>query len=157
MPHYFGQKGHNKQTRQFRKTHPQLRVVQKEVKAQMNFFDQIQEALEKHQSPEGTPLPSTSQEQQKTTTSLEQLITLQPRTKNSKGHFHAQLSKDCDGTATRPPNRGHISIPGGNLEHDRLHESCMVGENPERSQPPADRRFGEAAPYQPDQSCCSNL
>ena len=32
---------------------------------------------------------------------------------NSKGLFRAQLSKDRDGTATRPPNRGHISIPGG--------------------------------------------
>ena len=53
----------------------------------MNFFDQIQEALEKQQSPEGTPLPSTSQEQQKTTISLEQLITLQPRTKTAKDTF----------------------------------------------------------------------
>ena len=44
MPCYFGQKGHNKQTWQFRKTHPQLRVLQKEAKAQMNFFDQMQEA-----------------------------------------------------------------------------------------------------------------
>ena len=84
-----GQKGHNKQTWQFRKTHPQLRVLQKEVKAWMNFFDQIQEALEKHQSPEGTLLPSTSQEQQKTatTTSPEQLITLQLRTKIAKETF----------------------------------------------------------------------
>ena len=76
---------------------------------------------------------------------------------NSKGHFCAQLSKDCDGTATQPSNRGHISIPGRNLECDRLHESCTVRENPERSQPPADRRFGKAAPRQPDQSYCSNL
>ena len=76
---------------------------------------------------------------------------------NSKGHFHVQLPKDRDGTATGPSNRGHISIPERNLECDRLHESCMVGENPERSQPPVDRRFGEAAPCQPDQSYCSNL
>ena len=26
MPRYFGQKGHNKQTWQFQKTHPQLRI-----------------------------------------------------------------------------------------------------------------------------------
>ena len=76
---------------------------------------------------------------------------------NGKGHFRAQLPKDHDGTATRPSNRGHISIPGGNLECHKLHESCTVGENPERSQPPADRRFGKAAPCQPDQSYCSNL
>ena len=89
MSRYFCQKGHNKQTWQFRKTHPQLRVLQKEAKAWMNFFDQIQEALEKHQSPEGTLLQSTSQEQQKTTTttSLEQLITLQPRTRTAKDTF----------------------------------------------------------------------
>ena len=68
-----------------------------------------------------------------------------------------QLSKDCDGTTTGPSNRGHTSIPGGNLERDRRYESGTVRENSERSQPPADRRFGEAAPCQPDQSYCSNL
>ena len=89
MPCYFGQKGHNKQTWQFRKTHPQLRVLQKEAKARMNFFNQIQEALENHQSPEGSLLQSTSQEQQKTmtTTSPEQLITLQLRTRTAKDTF----------------------------------------------------------------------
>ena len=61
----------------------------------MNFFDQIQEALEKHQSPEGTPLQLTSQEQQKTmtTTSPEQLITLQPRTKMAKDTFTCNYPK----------------------------------------------------------------
>ena len=68
-----------------------------------------------------------------------------------------QLSKDCDGTANRPSNRGYISLPGGNPECDRLYESSTVWENPERSQPSADRRLGEAAPCQPDQSYCSNL
>ena len=76
---------------------------------------------------------------------------------NSKGHFHAQLSKNCDGTATGPSNRGYISLPGGNLEHDRLYESGMGGKNPERSQPSADRRLGQAAPCQQDQSYCPNL
>ena len=93
MPCYFSQNGHNKRTCQFRKTHPQLRVLQKEAKARMNFFDQIQEALEKHQSPEGSLLPSTSQEQQKTTTSPEQLITLQPRTKTAKDTFVCNYPK----------------------------------------------------------------
>ena len=87
MPHYFGQKGHNKQTWQFRKMHPQLRVLQKEAKAQMSFFDQIEQALNSHQSPEGTP-PSTTQSQQMPITSmpLEQ-IALQPRTKRAKNTF----------------------------------------------------------------------
>ena len=76
---------------------------------------------------------------------------------NSKEHFCVQLSKDRDGTATGPSNRGYISIPGGNLEHDRLYESSMGGKNPKRSQPSADRRLGQAAPCQPDQSYCPNL
>ena len=76
---------------------------------------------------------------------------------NSKGHFRVQLSKDRDGTATGLSNRGYISLPGGNLERDRLYESGTGGENPEKSQPSADRRLGKAAPCQPDQSYCSNL
>ena len=41
MPRYFGQKGHNKQTGQFRKTHPKLQVLQKEAKAQHVIFRPI--------------------------------------------------------------------------------------------------------------------
>ena len=61
----------------------------------MNFFNQIQEALEKHQSLEGTLLQLTSQEQQKTatTTLLEQLITLQPRTKTARDTFMCNYPK----------------------------------------------------------------
>ena len=119
MPCYFSQKGHNKQTWQFKKTHPQLRVLQKEAKAHMNFFDQIQEALE-HQSLEGTPQQSTSQEQESTMTitSLEQLITLQLWTRTAKDTFVRNYPKTSNGTATGPPNRGHLSLQGGNLEHD---------------------------------------
>ena len=95
MPCYFGQKGHNKQTWQFRKTHPQLRVLQKEAKAWMNFFDQIQEALENQQSLEGTLPQSTPQETQKamTLTSPEQLITLQRRTRTAKNTFVRKYPK----------------------------------------------------------------
>ena len=69
-----------------------MRVLQKEAKAQMNFFDQIQEALEKHQSPEGTPLQSTSQEQQKTmtTTSLRTADNSSTEDQNIKGRFCVQ-------------------------------------------------------------------
>ena len=76
---------------------------------------------------------------------------------NSKGHFPAKLSKDRDGTATGPSDRGYLSLQGGNFEHDRLYESGMGGKNPKRSQPPADRGLGQAAPCQPDQSYCANL
>ena len=88
MPHYFGLKGHNKQTWQFRKTHPQLRVLQKKAKARMSFFDQIKQALHNQQSPEGT-LPSTSTQKQQTTTisDLPEQISLQPRTKTAKNTF----------------------------------------------------------------------
>ena len=68
-----------------------------------------------------------------------------------------KLSKECDGTATGPSDRGYLSLQGGNLEHDRLYESSMGGKNPERSQPSADRGFGQAAPCQPDESYCANL
>ena len=85
MPHYFGQKGHNKQTWQFRKTHPQLRVLQKEAKACMSFFDQIKQALHNQQSPEGTPPLTSKQSQQTPTTSTPpEQISLQPRTKTAK-------------------------------------------------------------------------
>ena len=49
MPRYFGQKGHNKQTWQFRKTHPQLQVLQKEAKACMSFFDKLDQCLQQQQ------------------------------------------------------------------------------------------------------------
>ena len=104
MPCFFGQKGHNKQTWQFRKTHPQLRVLQKEAKAWMNFFDQIQEALENQQSLEGTLPQSTPHQTQKamTSTSLEQLITLQPRTKTAKNTFMRNYPKTV---MVQPPDQ----------------------------------------------------
>ena len=76
---------------------------------------------------------------------------------NSKGHFCVKLSKDCDGTATRPSDRGYLSLQGGNFECDRLYESGTGGKNPKRSLPSADRGLGQAAPCQPDQSYCANL
>ena len=76
---------------------------------------------------------------------------------NSQRHFCAKLSKDFDGTATRPSDRGYLSLQGGNLGHDRLYESGTGGKNPKRSQPSADRGLGQAAPCQPDQSYCANL
>ena len=50
MPKYFGHKGHNKQTWQFKKTHPQLRVFQKETQARIGFFDQIEQLVQKQRS-----------------------------------------------------------------------------------------------------------
>ena len=76
---------------------------------------------------------------------------------NSKGHFCVKLSKDRDGTATGPSDRGYLSLQGGNFECDRLYESGTGRKNPERSQPSADRGLGQAAPCQPDQSYCANL
>ena len=76
---------------------------------------------------------------------------------NSKGHFCVKLSKDCDGTATGPSDRGYLSLQGGNFEHDRLYESGTGRKNPERSQSSADRGLGQTAPCQPDQSYCANL
>ena len=53
---------------------------------------------------------------------------------NSKGHLCEKLSKDCNGPATGPPNRGHISLPGGDHECDGLHESSTSSENPQREE-----------------------
>ena len=104
----FWSKGHNKQTWQFRKTHPQLRVLQKEVKAHMSFFDQLDQCLQKQQqtnqsTPEGTlslsqePMDPTIAAQastSKTTTHKQtDLITVEPRTKTAKHTFVRKYPK----------------------------------------------------------------
>ena len=123
----------------------------------MNFFDQIQEALEKQQSPEWTPLPLTSQEQQKTTTSPEQLITLQPRTKTAKDTFVCNYPKTV--MAQPPDHQTEDIYPSQEeiLSVTDYMKAVWWGRIQKSSQPPPDRRFGEAAPCQPDQSYCSNL
>ena len=81
-----------------------MRVLQKEAKARMNFFDQIQEALENQQPLEGTPPQSTPHQTQKamTSTSLEQLITLQLRTKTAKNTFVRNYPKTV---MVQPPDQ----------------------------------------------------
>ena len=76
---------------------------------------------------------------------------------NSERHFCEKLSQDRNGTATRSPNRGHLPLQGGNLERDRLHESSTSWKNTQRSQSPTNRRLGQAATCQPDESDCINL
>ena len=73
---------------------------------------------------------------------------------DSSGHLCEKLSQDSNGTATRPPNAGHLSLQGGNLECDRLYESST---NSQRSQSPANRRLGQDATCRPDQSNSTNL
>ena len=102
MPRYFSQKGHNKQTWQFRKTHPQLRVLQKEAKARMSFFNQLDQYLQKQQqtnrrAPEGTPSlsreptdPAVAAQASTSKTTIHKqtdLITVEPRTKTAKHTF----------------------------------------------------------------------
>ena len=102
MPRYFGQKGHNKQTWQFRKTHPQLRVLQKEAKARMSFFDQLDQCLQKQQQTnqralEGTlslsreptdpTIAAQASTSKMTTHKQTDLITVKPRTKTAKHTF----------------------------------------------------------------------
>ena len=102
MPRYFGQKGHIKQTWQFRKTHPQLQVLQKEAKACMSYFDQLDQFLQKQQQTnqralEGTPSPSRESMEpaiaaQASTSKMTihkqtDLITVEPRTKTAKHTF----------------------------------------------------------------------
>ena len=105
MPQYFGQKGHNKQAWQFHKTHPQLRVLQKEAKAHMSFLDQIENVLKAQQSPEGTP-PATNQQTPKTSKTPEQ-IALQPRTKTVKNTFVRRYHK---AVIAQPPDHQQEDI-----------------------------------------------
>ena len=108
MPRYFGQKGHNKQTWQFRKTHPQLRVLQKEVKACMSFFNQLDQCLQKQQQTnqralEGTPSlswepmdPAVAAQASTSKTTIHKqtdLITVEPRTKTAKHTFVRKYRK----------------------------------------------------------------
>ena len=108
MPRYFGQKGHNKQTWQFQKTHTQLRVLQKEAKAHMSFFNQLDQCLQQQQQRnqralEGTPSLSreptdpsiaTQASTSKTTVNKQpDLITVEPRTKTAKHTFVRKYPK----------------------------------------------------------------
>ena len=121
MPRYFSQKGHNKQTWQFRKTHPQLRVLQKEAKARMTFFDQLDQCLQQHQqqyqrAPEGTSSPSWEPTDPSTATQAStsktsvgkqlDLITMQPRTKTAKHTFVRKYPK----TVMAQPPEGEQEI-----------------------------------------------
>ena len=121
MPRYFGQKGHNKQTWQFRKTHPQLRVLQKEAKAHMSFFDQLDQCLQQQQqtnqrAQEGTlslswePTdPAIAAQASKSKTTIHKqtdLTTVEPRTKTAKHTFVRKYPK----TATAQPPEGEQEI-----------------------------------------------
>ena len=121
MPRYFGQKGHNKQTWQFQKTHPQLRVLQKEAKACMSFFDQLDQCLQQQQqtnqrAPEGTlslswepmdPAIAVQASTSKTTIRRQtDLITVEPRTKTAKHTFVRKYPK----TVMAQPPEGEQEI-----------------------------------------------
>ena len=93
MPKYFGHKGHNKQTWQFRKTHPQLRIYQKETQARIGFFDQINQLIEKQanlsldstSAPAGTPPQAEEASTSSQPTQPKQRV--EPRTKPGKATF----------------------------------------------------------------------
>ena len=92
MPKYFGHKGHNKQTWKFKKTHPQLRVFQKETQARIGFFDQIEQLVQKQRSltitetPGGTPTMEPS-------TSTPPTATVEARTQAAKQTFGRRYPK----------------------------------------------------------------
>ena len=121
MPRYFDQKGHNKQTWQFQKTHPQLRVLQKEAKARMSFFNQLDQCLQQQQqrnqrAPEGTLSPSQeptdpSIATQASTSEITvdkqlDLVTVEPRTKTAKHTFVRKYPK----TVLAQPPEGEQEI-----------------------------------------------
>ena len=121
MPRYFGQKGHNKQTWQFRKTHPQLGVLQKQAKARMSFFDQLDQCLQQQQqtnqrAPERTlslsreptdPAKAAQASTSKMTIHKQtDLITVEPRTKTAKHTFVRKYPK----TVMAQPPEGEQEI-----------------------------------------------
>ena len=123
MPRYFGQKGHNKQTWQFRRTHPQLRILQKEAKARMSFFDQLDQCLKQQQQRnqralEGTPSPSReptdpsiatqASTSQTTVDKQPDLITVDPRTKTAK---HTFVRKYLKTVMAQPPEGAQEIYP----------------------------------------------
>ena len=101
MPKYFGHKGHNKQTWKFKKTHPQLRVFQKETQARIGFFDQIEQLVQKQRSLTitetlgGTPTTEPS-------TSMPLTATVAARTQAAKQTFGHRYPKAV--MAQFPPN-----------------------------------------------------
>ena len=111
MPKYFGHKGHNKQTWQFKKTHPQLRVFQKETQARIGFFNQIEQLVQKQraltisQTPDGTPTPTT-EPSTSTSSQLDNYNT--SKDTSSKTDFRSSLPQGCDGSI---PDQTPQSVP----------------------------------------------
>ena len=124
----------------------------------MSFFDQIEQALQTQQSPEGTlPLTSTQSQQMLTTSKSLEQISLQPRTKTAKNTFVQKISQSSDGTTTGSPEGRHLSLNRGNLKCHRLYEGSKSGTDPKRPQPSTDRGTFKAAACQPDKSDCTNI
>ena len=95
MPRYFGHKGHNKQLWQFQKKHPQVRILQKEAKACMNFFDQIDAALRNQRVLQTLDRTLPHELQTATTSTMKQSeeITLPLRTKTAQHKFIRRYPK----------------------------------------------------------------
>ena len=146
MPRYFGQKGHNKQTWQFQKTHLQVRVLQKEAKARMSFFDQLDQCLQQQRNQralEGTPSPSQEptapinsdtgihiQNSSRQTTGPHCPDT---EDQNSQKYFCMEVPQDSNGSVTGRGPRDDPNFRGDN-ECDRLYVSSPSGLHKTRSE-----------------------
>ena len=170
MPRYFGQKGQNKQTWQFRKTHPQLRVLQKEAKTHMSFFDQLDQCLQQQQQRnqralEGTPSPSweptdpsiaTQASTSKTTVNKQpDLITVEPRTKTAKHTFVRKYPKTV--MAQPPEGEQEIYPTLEEIISDRLYKSSASGSHQGRSQSLAHQGISKATPCWTDQGDSTDI
>ena len=155
MPKYFGHKGHNKQTWKFKKTHPQLRVFQKETQARIGFFDQIEHLVQKQRSltitetPGGTPTTEPS-------TSTPLTATVATRTQAAKQTFGSSLSQSHDGSISTkstecPPNRRTGDDGEG------LYKGSQIGTNTEGTKPWCHRRTSDEATCPADTSNCAQL
>ena len=155
MPKYFGHKGHNKQTWQFKKTHPQLRVFQKETQARIGFFDQIKQLVQKQRSlaisetPGGTlttePSTSNSTDSQRTSQDT-----------SSKTNFWSPLSQGCDGPISVKPTVSPTNRGTGD-DSQGVHQSRQIGQDTAGTQSCCDRGISDQAARPADQGNCSVL
>ena len=155
MPKYFGHKGHNKQTWQFKKTHPQLRVFQKETQARIGFFDQIEQLVQKQRSLTIAETPGRTLTMEPST-STPQTATVQARDTSSKTDFWSSLSQSRDGSIPNkstecPTNRGTSDDSQG------IHKSSQIRKNTQGTKPCCDRRISDQAACPANKSNCAEL
>ena len=155
MPKYFGHKGHNKQTWKFKKTHPQLRVFQKETQARIGFFRSDRTV--------STKAEITNDNRDSGRDSDHGTIHQHATDSHSSGQdtssqtdFRSSLSKSRDGSISTkstecPPNRRTGD------DGEELYKGSQIGTNTEGTKPCCHRRTSDDATCPANTSNCAQL